>query len=146
MMRARRPRGVYTTTRVRPKASIPSVTKRGSPSASGSSTVTPAGSLRACSACAKLTRCLRRLSAALSGSNSMFHYAYPICIMQVANAAPHDARWKAQTVVTFDGSARELSCRLIRPPVRMRYSVLHEMPFRGQGQTHLHWSRRTARF
>lgn len=40
---------------------------------------------------------------------------YPICIMQVA-AAAHDTGWKAQVAETFSGSARELSCCLIKNP------------------------------
>ena len=71
MSRVLFPRGVCTTTSIRPRASIPSVMKRRSPSASGSSIVTAKESRSACSACAKLTLCFRRLAAALAGSNSM---------------------------------------------------------------------------
>jgi len=82
MRPTRSPRAVWTTTNTRPRESIPSVTKRCSSSASGSSIVTANGSRRACYASAKLTRCLRRFARAFAGSNSMstsllcIYYAY----------------------------------------------------------------------
>ena len=78
MRRVRAPRGVCTMIRMRPSASMPRVTNLRSPSASGSSIVTANGSRSACSACAKLTRCLARFDFALDGSNSIS--TRPLCI------------------------------------------------------------------
>ena len=79
MRRVRSPRGVCTMIRMRPSASMPRVTNLRSPSASGSSIVTANGSRSACSACAKLTRCLARFDFALDGSNSIS--TRPLCIL-----------------------------------------------------------------
>ena len=95
----RLPRVVWTTTRIRPRASMPSVTYRASLSESGSSMVTAKGSRSACSACAKSTLCLARFARALTGSNSMS--TGPLCICYAYRQGRRSAV-RAPRRLTFD--------------------------------------------
>ena len=128
MRRVRLPRGVCTMIRMRPSASMPRVTNLRSPSASGSSIVTANGSRSACSACAKLTRCLARFDFALDGSNSIstrllcIWYAYcqaSQCETRLANATA-GRRLQSGRLADAVGGAL-MAVRKYGPPLRGRF-------------------------